>query len=189
MVVCFAEMYGTCLRRKPPRKGLNSFYDNFSIELKKLYLTKEEKNKDEFNNLFNRVSSFPITNNFEEIIMDYIKIISQQVKEIKKTLEFLEFNFRLKREKNPLIPKEILDSLIFTIDYRNKVSHRSEEQVSNSEVSLSMMGVIRLMIWWEYIKRGIKDYDKDKLKILNELILESIKFTQDKDFCKRFFHP
>jgi len=92
--------------------------------------------------------------------------------EIKKDIEKLKEKI-LSKEGYILFPEEVLMPMRSTIEYRNKISHRSEGEMRNFEVSLSMIGVIHLMVWWEYIKKPLNIADIPKGKILQDLMSES----------------
>ncbi len=167
METLLSEIYLTLVRKVAPKDGLTDLVKILYSQIKEI--CEEKNNRKAFTIDLSKENAINL-NSLIPLIEDFIEeVIEEKLKDIKKTPQ-------------KLFPEDLHEGIVKTIINRNNVSHKSSNEFGEFEASLSLRGISYLLIWWEYVKRGIKNWDKDKKTIIKEIKKESNNFLKEERF-------
>jgi hypothetical protein len=159
-----SEIYTTLIRDSPPRDGVGHLLKELMDKINNI-CQKKDKEEDRI-----------ISETFKDCSKSTEECLNLFCKKIEKILD--RKLSELNKESYRFFPESLLKSIKKAILNRNKVSHSSSEEVETFEASLSLRGIIYLLIWWGYIKKRIKDWDADKRTIIDFIKKESDNFLK-----------
>lgn len=181
----FAEIYETVIRDRAPKSaGLTETLVLLKKKVSDIYYPVAVGDYAQV--LTEAIEKYSASTSNETINKKFMIHMVERTRRIEKGIDSIEKSLKTEKE-HILFTNDLCNSVHPTIDYRNMVSHRYSEGIGSFEVALSLRGVIHLLIWWEYLKRSVANWDTPKESVLKKfLVPQSKSFFSERELEERF---